>query len=43
VGFALSDSEKAETVTDSLEDQFQPITDHSLPAVIEKVDVALES
>jgi hypothetical protein len=42
-GFALSDSEKAEAVADSLEDQFQPVTDHSVPAVIEKVDVVLES
>jgi hypothetical protein len=42
-GFALSDPEKAEAVADSLEDQFQPVTDHSVPAVIEKVDVVLES
>jgi hypothetical protein len=36
-------SEKAEAVADSLEEQFQPVNDHSVPAVIEKVDVALES
>jgi hypothetical protein len=42
VGFALLDFEKAEAVADSLEEQFQLVTDHSVPAVIEKVDVALE-
>ena len=42
-GIALSDSEKAEALADNLEFQFQPVTDPSVPAVIEKVDVALES
>jgi hypothetical protein len=40
---ALSDSEKAETLADSLKTQFQPLTDPSVPAVIEMVDVALMS
>jgi len=40
---ALSDSEKAETLADNLEAQFQPVTDPSVPAVIEKFDVALRS
>jgi hypothetical protein len=39
----LSDSEKAETLSDSLEAQFHPVTIHSVPAIIEMVDVALES
>jgi len=42
-GIALSDSEKAEALADSLETQFQPVTDPSVPAVIEKVDVELRS
>jgi hypothetical protein len=42
-GIALSDSEKAETLADNLEAQFQPVTDHSVPAVIETVDVWLRS
>jgi hypothetical protein len=42
-GIALSDSEKAEALADSLETQFQPVTDPSAPAVIEMVDVALRS
>jgi len=42
-GIALSDSEKAETLADNLEAQFQPVTDPSVPAVIETVDVALGS
>ena len=42
-GIALSDSEKAEALADSLEAQFQPVTVPSVPAVIEMVDVALES
>ena len=37
----LSDSEKAEALADSLETQFQPVIDPSVPAVIEMVDVAL--
>ena len=40
-GFALSDSEKAEALADNLETQFQPVTDPSVTAVIEMVDVAL--
>ena len=42
-GFALLDFEKAEVLADNLETQFQPATDPSVPAVIEMVDVALES
>jgi hypothetical protein len=42
-GIALSDLEKAEALADSLETQFQPVTDPSAPAVIEMVDVALRS
>jgi hypothetical protein len=42
-GLALSDSGKPEVFTDSLEDQFQPVTVPSVQAVIEMVDVALES
>jgi hypothetical protein len=42
-GIALLDSEKAEALTDNLETQFQPVTDPSVPAVIEMVDVALRS
>ena len=40
---ALSDSEKAEALADSLEDQFHPVTVPSFPAAIETVDVASES
>jgi hypothetical protein len=39
----LSDSEKAEAHADNLETTFQPVTDPSVPAVIEMVDVALRS
>jgi hypothetical protein len=42
-GIALSDSEKAEALADSLEAQFYPVTAHSVPAVIEMVNVTLES
>ena len=42
-GIALLGSEKAEALVDSLEAQFQPITTPSVPAVIEKVNVQLES
>ena len=42
-GIALSESEKAEAIADNLEAQFQPVTDPSVPAVIETVDVALRS
>jgi hypothetical protein len=40
---ALSDSEKAEALADSLETQFQPVTDPSAQAFIEMEDVALRS
>jgi len=33
-GIALSDCEKAEALADSLEAQFQPVTVHSVPAVV---------
>ena len=42
-GTALSDSEKAEALADSLDSQFQPVTAPSVPAVIEEVNVQLES
>jgi len=42
-GESLSDSEKAEALADNLEAQFQPVTDPSVPAVIEMFDVALRS
>ena len=42
-GIGLSDFEKAETLADSLETQFQPVTDPSVPTVIVMVDVALRS
>jgi hypothetical protein len=42
-GFALSDSEKAEVLANSLETQFQPVDDPSVPAVIEMVNVELRS
>ena len=35
-GIALSDSEKAECLADNLEAQFQPVTDPSVLAIIEK-------
>jgi len=37
-GLALSDSEKAEALVDSLEDRFQPVNDPSKPAAIEVVN-----
>ena len=40
---AVSDSEKAESLADNLQSQFQPVTDPSFPAFIEMVDVALSS
>jgi hypothetical protein len=40
---ALSDSEKAETLADKLEAQFQPLSASSVPAVVEMVDVVLRS
>jgi len=42
-GIAVSDSEKAEVLADTLEIQFQPVTDPSVPAVIEMADVTLRS
>ena len=42
-GIALSDSEKAEALADSLETQFQSVTDPSVPVFIEMVDVELGS
>jgi hypothetical protein len=42
-GIALSDSEKAEALADNLETHFQPLTDPSVSAVIETVDVELRS
>jgi hypothetical protein len=42
-GIALSGSEKAEALADNLETQFQPVTDPSVPAVIETVNVGLRS
>jgi hypothetical protein len=42
-GLALSDSEKAEALEDSLEAQFPPVADPSDSAVIETVDVALRA
>jgi len=42
-GITLSDSEKAEALADNLQTQFQLVTDSSVPAVIEMVDVALRS
>jgi hypothetical protein len=42
-GLALSDSEKAEALADSLEAQFQPVNDPSSPAVIEAVDEVMRA
>ena len=42
-GFALSDSEKSEVLADNLDTEFRPVNDHSVPAVIEMVDVTLRS
>ena len=42
-GIALKDSQKAEALADNLETQFQQVTDPSVPAVIEKADMALRS
>jgi hypothetical protein len=42
-GIALSDSEEAEALADSLEAPFRPVTAHTVPAFIEMVDVPLES
>jgi hypothetical protein len=43
VGLALSDSEKAKALADSLEAQFQPVNDPSVPAVIEVVNEAMRA
>jgi hypothetical protein len=43
VGIAVSDSEKAEALADTLETQFQPVADPSVPAVVETVDETLKS
>ena len=42
-GLALSDSEKAEALADSLDAQFQPANDPSVPAVIEVVSEAMRA
>ena len=42
-GIALSDPEKAEALADNLETQFQPVSDPSVPVVIEAVNAGLES
>jgi hypothetical protein len=42
-GVALSDSEKAEALADSLEAQFQPVDDPSDPAFAEMVDVEMRA
>jgi hypothetical protein len=42
-GIALSDSEKAKAFADILETRFQPVTDPSVPAVTEMIDVVLRS
>jgi hypothetical protein len=42
-GLALSDSEKAEVLADSLETRFQPMNDPSDPAVIERVNEAMRA
>jgi hypothetical protein len=42
-GLALSDSERAEALVDSLEAQFQPVDDPSDPAFTERVDVAMRA
>jgi len=43
LGESLSGSEKAEALADSLQTQFQPVTDTLVPALIEMVDVVLRS
>jgi hypothetical protein len=42
-GLALSDSEKAEALADSLEAQFQPVNDPSEPAVTETVNEVMRA
>ena len=43
MGLAVSDSEKAKALADNLETQIQSVSNPSVPAVIEMVDVALRS
>jgi hypothetical protein len=40
-GQALSDSEKAEALANSVHDQFEPVNDPSEPEVVEIVDEAM--
>ena len=42
-GLALSDSEKAEALGDSLEAQFQPVNNPSVPAFIEVLNEAMRA
>ena len=42
-GPALSNSKKAEALADSLEAQFQPVSDPSVPAVIEVINEAIQA
>jgi hypothetical protein len=42
-GLALSDSEKAEALADSLEAQCQPVNHPSVPAVIEMINKAMRA
>jgi hypothetical protein len=42
-GLALSDSEKTEALADSLEAQFQPVNDPSVPAFIEEINEAMRA
>jgi hypothetical protein len=43
VGIAISYAEKAEVIADSLEAHFRPVTVPSVPAVIEMVNMELQS
>ena len=42
-GTALSDSQKTDALADSLEAQFQPVNEPSVPAVIEVVDKVIRA
>jgi hypothetical protein len=42
-GLALSDSERAGALADSLETQIQPVDDQSDPAITEMFDVAMRA
>ena len=42
-GLVLSDSKKAEALADSLEAQFQPVNDPSIPAIIEVINDAMRA